>query len=213
MQELWQLYNEDGQPLTGQGAAKDEVFKDGLLHGAAHIWVWCRHKNSLKVLVQKRAASKRTWPNRYDISAAGHIDLGETPLTAALRETQEEIGLDVTQGELAEVAVHRAHLKTDDGSIENEFQWIYLLELSALADFNLQANEVSAVEWLDLEEFKRAVRGTSEQYVPHGPTYFEAVFAALESNFKSWGLPCKTTGFIPIISSKKADSSGISLSM
>jgi len=40
MEELWQLFDENGQALQGQGATKDETFEKGLLHGASHIWIW-----------------------------------------------------------------------------------------------------------------------------------------------------------------------------
>lgn len=45
----------------------------------------------------------RSIPGFYDLTATGHMDPGETPLTAALREAREEIGLhadeaDVTPG-------------------------------------------------------------------------------------------------------------------
>ncbi|HYH74595.1 MAG TPA: hypothetical protein VD735_01405 [Candidatus Saccharimonadales bacterium] len=76
MPELWQLYSEQGVALAGQGAPKDEVFTQGLLHGASHVWIWRTTPDGVAVLLQKRAVDKRTWPSRYDISAAGHIDLG-----------------------------------------------------------------------------------------------------------------------------------------
>lgn len=100
MTELWQLYDEQGRPVIGKGSTKDDVFGKALLHGASHVWIW-RHKgNKIQILLQKRAADKRTWPNYYDISAAGHIDLGEDPITAAVRETKEEIGHDVPDTDL-----------------------------------------------------------------------------------------------------------------
>ncbi len=61
----------------------------------------------MQVLFQKRTATKRTWPNHFDISAAGHIDLGEDPITAAIRETKEEIGIDVASNDLQFIGVDR----------------------------------------------------------------------------------------------------------
>lgn len=88
MDELWQLYDEQGRVLKDKGAKRDDVFGNGILHGASHVWIWRKDNGTLEILLQKRAPNKRTWPNRYDVSAAGHIDLGETPLDAALREAK-----------------------------------------------------------------------------------------------------------------------------
>ena len=177
MDELWQLYDERGEPLAGKGDTKSNVFGKGLLHGAAHVWIWRNNNGITEVLLQKRAAGKPTWPNRYDISAAGHIDLGETPLVAALRETKEEINVTVAADGLRLFGVHRAHLQAESGAVENEFQWLYSLELASDTPFKLQTTEVAAMVWLPLSQFERGCLG--EQYVPHGQLYYDTVIAAI----------------------------------
>lgn len=179
MDELWQLYDEQGQALEGKGDKKDNVFSKGILHGASHVWIWRKNNGTPEILVQKRAAGKRTWPNHYDISAAGHIDLNETPLDAAQREAKEEIGLDVAANELKLFGLHRVNLTTEDGSIENEFQWLYSLELAIDKDFTLQTAEVASLAWVPLDEFKN--ESTSNEYVPHTKPYYNIVASAIES--------------------------------
>jgi isopentenyl-diphosphate delta-isomerase len=181
MQELWQLYDDQGRPITGKGATKDEVFGKGLLHAASHVWIWRKRQDHVEILVQKRAADKRTWPNRYDISAAGHIDLSEDPLTAALRETQEEIGLDVAPDQLQCIGVYRAHLEATQGAIENEFQWLYILELTRDAPFDLQQKEVASLEWKTARALKQEVATDPDLYVPHGKVYFDTILQAIET--------------------------------
>jgi len=177
MDELWQLYDEQGRALAGKGATKAEVFSKGLLHGAAHVWVWRQKHGRVEILVQKRAAGKRTWPNRYDISAAGHIDLGEDPLEAAEREAKEEINLTVKESRLRLAGLHRAYL-TDGDSIENEFQWLYTLEVSPDTDFDLQAEEVDSLIWVSMGQFKAYC--ASDLYVPHGELYYNTIIASIE---------------------------------
>lgn len=179
MKELWQLYNEDGAALDGQGATKDEVFGKGLLHGAAHVWIWRNNKGATEVLLQKRGATKRTWPNKLDISAAGHIDLGETPLEAAVRETSEEIGLVIKPSDLTFVTTHRAHLNAGDDNIENEFQWLYIFQLPLQTDFTLADGEVDSVIWVSLDAFETECN--SDRYVPHGAAYYKTVVTALKN--------------------------------
>jgi 8-oxo-dGTP diphosphatase len=50
--------------------------------------------NGDDVLLMKRAAHKRVFPNRYN-GVGGHIERDEDPLTSAKREIEEETGLVV----------------------------------------------------------------------------------------------------------------------
>lgn len=178
MDELWQLYNEQGIALAGKGNTKDTVFSQGLLHGAAHVWIWRRKNSTPEIMLQKRAASKRTWPGLYDISAAGHIDLGEEPLATALREAKEEINLDIAQNELRLFGIHRAYLAAGDNAIENEFQWLYSLELASEASFNLQASEVDSLMWIPTRQLEAECM--NGQFVPHTKLYYDTVVDAIE---------------------------------
>ena len=95
--EPWQVFLENGCPAGKKSASRDDFAADKtLIMGASHIWLWRRHKNDIELLVQQRALSKKTWPGYLDISAAGHIDAGETAVEAAVREAEEEIGYVLT---------------------------------------------------------------------------------------------------------------------
>lgn len=181
MQELWQLYNTLAEPIPSQGASRDEVFGQGLLHGAAHVLIWRKHQNGKEILLQQRSADKIAFPNMLDISAGGHIDLGESPEAAAVRETCEEIGLDTTSTQLKPVGRFHMNIEVSPGFTENEFRWVYLLELTSNSNFRLQEEEVASVRWIPFEQFKKAVLPNNGQYVPHGEDYFRALLAAMQS--------------------------------
>lgn len=177
MNELWPLYDEHGEQIDGQDADPEDVLTRGLLHGASHVWIWRKTPAGVEVLVQKRADTKRTWPGLYDISAAGHIDSGETPIVAALREAKEEINLDIEPARLKLFSVMRIHMVSSTGLIENEFQWLYLLRMDEKVSFELQEYEVDSLKWVSLESFVTDSSGSS--YVPHGETYYAAVGDAI----------------------------------
>ncbi len=181
MTELWQLYSEDGQPLVGKGATKDETFKKGLLHGAAHVWVWRRTPRGVEVLAQKRDSKKRTWPNTYDASSAGHVSLNESPLQTAVRETEEEIGLVVDTEDLQLVArLKPRKIQPNNVDTENEVRWIYFYELQHDFEFRLEANKVAALDWKNLEELKRELFEFPDRYLPQGDEYYQTLISALE---------------------------------
>jgi 8-oxo-dGTP pyrophosphatase MutT (NUDIX family) len=185
MPELYQLYDEQGRQLVGQTTTKDEARAKGLLHGSSHVWMWRKNAADasidIEVLLQKRSPSMQTWPDHFDISAAGHLNPGEDPVAAALRETQEEIGLDLTPNDLQVIHTYKAYIIFQD-MIENEFQFVYLVELEPKdLDFTLQAGEVGSLVWRDFNDFKREVLDPdTTHYVPHGDAYYEAVIKAIE---------------------------------
>jgi isopentenyl-diphosphate Delta-isomerase len=184
MEEFWQLYNANGTPIVGKKASKAEI-ADGLLHGASHVWIWRVRDGNVEILLQQRSLTKNTWPGLYDISAAGHIDLGEEPIAAAIRETKEELGLDLTQEQLQLVTVHRAYLVSSIESrqiIENEFDWVYIAELAGDDGLTLQAHEVSDTRWVTLEEF--VADYTGDTYVPHGTAYYQLIETHLRNAAK-----------------------------
>jgi isopentenyldiphosphate isomerase len=182
MPELYQCYDDQGQPLTGQTVTKADSRAKGVLHAASHVWIWRKTSAGPQVLLQKRSAHMQTWPNYLDISAAGHINPGEDPITAALRETKEEIGLDLQSEDLQVIHTYKAYITTE-AFIENEFQFIYLVQFpeSAQPSFTMQQGEVDSLIWKDFSDFKREVLDPeTTHYVPHGDLYFKAVIRAIE---------------------------------
>lgn len=182
MNELWQLYDEVGNPITGKGATKDEVMRKGLLHGSAHVWIWRKTTDGKEILLQKRAANKRTFPNMLDISAAGHIRLDEPPKAAAIREAEEEIGLIITEASLTFVGKFHINLRANADSVENEFRWVYTVEISPETQLSLSDQEVAATKWLTEDEFRQTVLPNNGDYVPQGDEYFKALLSALEQD-------------------------------
>ena len=181
--ELRQLYDEQGRPLPGKGAGKYEVLEEALLHAASHVWIWRVRDDMAEILIQKRAAQKATFANLYDVSAAGHIDLGETPIDAALREAQEEIGLAVNKEDLHLVGLDRSTIPVPGTDwIENEFCWLYTLRLDGEQNFTLAEDEVGTLFWKSLDEMKKDIQSPERrsQYTPHGTTYFTIIFDAVE---------------------------------
>jgi 8-oxo-dGTP diphosphatase len=62
----------------------------------------CFVRNGDDVLLMKRGAHKRVFPNRYN-GVGGHIERDEDPLTSARREIHEETGLVVNRLQLRAV--------------------------------------------------------------------------------------------------------------
>lgn len=172
--ELWQGYADDGEPITDRGLTMHRAAK-GALHGAAHLWIWRLKDGEQQLLLQKRASHSKTWPDHYDVSAAGHQNFNEAPLHAALRETQEELGITVDPADVRLLFVHRQELRyAPQDIIENEIQWVYSYDVTATPHFTLEQSEVTSILWLNIDELSQLAAGkiAGMHIVPHDRVYF-----------------------------------------
>lgn len=165
--ELFDVLDESGQK-TGIVRERNVCHRDGSLHGTVHIWFLREHQGKWQVLLQKRSAVKNSNPGRYDISSAGHIPSGETPIQAAVREVGEELGLNVVPSDLIKIGTHRAGFSArfhGKPFVDQELSTVYLcFKAFDLKELKLQESEVALVKWFDL---KAARQGISDQSIPN----------------------------------------------
>jgi isopentenyldiphosphate isomerase len=139
---------------TGEVAWKSEAHRLGLWHRCFHCWIFSPEisSGSPYLFVQRRAAGKDTWPNRLDVTAAGHLGAGEETLEGGLREIEEELGLTVAPDELVPLGTRRSELQIPAG-LDREFQEVFLLVRTlSPKDLRLQEEEVAAIAGLPLDD-------------------------------------------------------------
>lgn len=175
--ELWQVFNNNGTPIEGKGATVDEFKQnEALIMGNSHIWFWKKDGENVEILLQKRSLTKSTRPGMYHISAGGHINVGETPVQAALREAHEEMGIELALEKLHYVCSTRI-IGMSPNSIVN----VFLYELQGDEEFVLVDWEVDSYEWRSLDNFKEIVEEADvHNLVDQGKLYFYTVIDALE---------------------------------
>lgn len=175
-EEYIDIIDEAGNP-TGEVRTYAKVHREGLRHRTAHIWIVDGAEN---ILLQKRSASMRFFPNHWDATVGGHIDSGETSKEAALREMREEIGLQVPESAFVPIGSFSGRIENEDGShIENELVDVFVVRLDIRpSDLSIDAGEVGAVRALAREEFALWTEGKGEPMVPHHAEH-EALLAFL----------------------------------
>ena len=82
--------------VTGQ-LSRHEVHRQKLLHRAVHIFVFNQRG---EVFLQRRSRWKDVHPRRWDSSAAGHVNAGQTYHETAPRELEEELGVSAPVEEI-----------------------------------------------------------------------------------------------------------------
>ncbi|EIJ40094.1 isopentenyldiphosphate isomerase [Galbibacter orientalis DSM 19592] len=178
MDELVDILDSEGN-ATGKVLLKSEAHKKGLFHPTAHVWLYTQEG---KVLIQKRVADKKTFPNKWDVSVAGHISAGETAEVSAVREVQEEIGLTISEKDLEKIGVHRSSVVHSKDVIDCEFHHIFLVELKQpLETLSLQESEVAEIKLTPINVYLAALKNHTlmKDYVPLEPDYLDLVFSAI----------------------------------
>ncbi|WP_239616135.1 NUDIX hydrolase [Cohnella mopanensis] len=177
MVEMFDVYDEEGN-WTGI-AERREVHSKGLWHHTVHCWLVRKesaanaHGRPMKatILFQQRSANKDTNPGCLDITAAGHLEAGETP-QAVLRELEEELGVRVTFDQLREYGIVREHGSGIVGGIpytDAEISHVYgLVTAMPLTDFRLQEEEVSGLYEADADDLIALMEGTLTETTVHG---------------------------------------------
>ena len=113
-------------------------------------------RRALAGAAAKRSESKDSFPGKYDTSSAGHIPAGDAPLESALRELAEELGIYAMPEQLHYAGSFDIRYEKEfHGRLfrDNEFSCVYVYMEPVDADaLTLQAEEVTRVDWFDLEQ-------------------------------------------------------------
>jgi isopentenyldiphosphate isomerase len=148
--ELLDILDESGRP-TGEVVLKSEAHRLGLWHRCFHCWICGSDLEGSYLLLQRRAATKDTWPGYLDVTAAGHLAAGEDTLDS-LREVEEELGLRVEPDRLVPLGTRKVAQEIPEGC-DREFHEVFLLsDVTPPGNLSLQKEEVEAVFGLGLDD-------------------------------------------------------------
>ena len=154
MEEIFDVLNEKGE-YTGKTESREKCHKEGLWHKAVSLFII---NSKEQVLLQRRSANKRMWPNMWDITAGGHVLAGEFGFQAIIRETKEELGVDLNKNDITFIG---SSISTNfKGDIANRhFNEIYIANKDIdETSLILQEDEVSEVKWIDKNEIIQKIK-------------------------------------------------------
>jgi 8-oxo-dGTP diphosphatase len=140
--EKWDVYDRNGN-LAGYAKTRSDVWSADEYHLGACLWIINREGH---LLIQKRAASKRKFPNAWG-NVGGSAISGETSRQCCAREVLEEVGITVNGNDL--VFLQRSVFKNginDDYALLLDFP---------IEDVVIQADEVSEAKWASVDEIKQ----------------------------------------------------------
>ena len=169
--ELLDIVDENNN-LTGKIVDREIVHKEGLLHREVGVII-INEKGEL--LLEKRSKTKKQSPEKWAI-CAGHIEAGDIPEKAILREIKEEIGIDLKIEDLTFLDVFKRDKKFDNGQHNNTFIYIYVYRTTnKVEDYIVQEEELSEVKYFAKDKIENALEEKNEDYAFYDEPYIKDV--------------------------------------
>jgi 16S rRNA (adenine1518-N6/adenine1519-N6)-dimethyltransferase len=123
-------------------ATRHTVHAQRMLHRAVHIFVFNEHQD---LFLQKRSRWKDVHPQRWDSSAAGHVNAGQTYDETAPREVLEELGVSAECELLAKLPASAA----------TGLEFVQLYRAQHEGPFALHPAEIESGGFFKLEQLDR----------------------------------------------------------
>lgn len=160
-EEMIDVLDENGIK-TGKVLPRKEVHKRGLWHRAIVVAII---NDNNEILLQQRSANKEKNANMWDISVAGHISSGQDALSAAAREINEEVSINL--GYHIDIkdfrymySFRKEQVFPGGGLIERQFYDFFILRKNDLNidDILYQESEVQGVKFCSIAELRDMIQ-------------------------------------------------------
>lgn len=163
--ELWDIVDEQGHK-TGRTIEKGKPMQKGDFHMSVSVWI---ENDDGKFLISQRVPSKIA-PNMWE-TTGGAVVSGEDSLSAALRETKEELGITLSpqNGNVFKRYIY-PH-SSGDGFAYIEV-WLFKQNID-IDMVVLQTNETCNAVWATKEQIKTKIK--SGEFINYD--YIDKLFA------------------------------------
>lgn len=166
--ELLDLVDAQGN-MTGERRDKAEIHSKGLWHRDVHVWI----TDGAQLLQQQRAWDKKIMPGAWDIAVGGHVGAGETFLEAAMRETEEELGLRLPAERFLAAGKLAVELEMEPGPnawMHRTFgdNFVVVEHGLDIATLHPEAGEVIGTRWYPIDQLEADLR-SPDTITRHAP--------------------------------------------
>lgn len=143
--EKWDIFDEN-MNKTGKIIKYNELLQEGEYHLSIHVWIENIDK---KYILQKRAKTMKRFPDMWSVVTGGVI-AGEKAIEAAIRETKEELGIEISKKNMKKL-----------GIVKRKYDFVEIWKATQEIDLNkirMQKSEVSEVKLSSKIEIKEMIK-------------------------------------------------------
>ena len=154
--EFFDLIDDVTGEIIGRATRRECHGNPNLIHRSVRVAVY--HPDGKSMLLQKRSMNKDIFPGRWDMAVGGHVDSGETPDLAAVREMSEELGMprDLPLKKLFQLKVRN----------EIESENVQLYSTTFAGPFRIQPEELDEARFFTFGELRERLKDSPDQFTP-----------------------------------------------
>lgn len=144
--------------IIGTAPRKECHSNNKIIHRAIHVFI-INKKN--EILIAKRSKNKDVYPGRLDFSTAGNVTAGEIYKQTAVREINEELGIEINESELIELG--KLFFK---GENESEIIMNFFVKKNVMKDeLKLDKTEVQWAKYYKIEKIKQMLKTNESSFI------------------------------------------------
>jgi len=165
--ELWDIYDANGKNLNKK-VRRGNFIPLGEYHLVVHIWLY-NNKNEFLIQKRNKPLGNKPLDSYKNIWACtgGAVLAGETSLDAAIRETKEEMGINLNKNKL---------IKIDRTLCDSYIQDVWIGEWNGNSDnIKFDPVEVQEVSWVTEKKLNEMIR--AGQFYNYSEKYFSNIIA------------------------------------
>lgn len=147
--ELLDQVNEKDE-VIGQ-ILRSQAYKEHLLSSIRSTWLFIQNAEG-KLWIPRRNLTKPNNPGCLDGSVVGHVGAGESYEQAMIRETQEELRLDITKYSYKKIA----KLSPQEHGILCHCE-VFLVQIDDMETFNFNPDDIYEGFWMFPHEVLHAI--------------------------------------------------------
>lgn len=166
-EEMLYVVDEFDMPL--EPLPRHIVKKHGHWHRTVHVWIINDQK---QIFCQKRSLKKDMAPGKWEPSVAGHLGPEDNYFTGAVREVNEETGLEIHPSELNLLKIYKDHKFKEYRAI------FYCKRNVELHKVKIEEDEVDKVKFVNFETLKKYLLYQKSDYWIR-PGYEKEMLSAL----------------------------------
>jgi len=153
---------DENDNLTGEVEDRETIHEKGIWH--RHVGIWIMNEKG-ELLFQKRSKNKKTDANKWS-RTGGHVDSKEDVYTAIIRETEEEIGVKLSEDKLELMKISKIE-KYDDKTKRyvRNFNYIFFTLVNyKIEEYIIRKEELSEIKYIKVEEIEELYEKKDKNY-------------------------------------------------